>query len=163
MKMALGGVFAALAVVIMSMGGMIPVATFVCPMLCMILLGIVTQLCGKRIGWAWYGAVAILAILLGPDKEAAAVFLFLGYYPVVKQKLDCIRFGFILKLIIFNLSIICMYYLLINLMGMTQIADDYADMGYILIGVMLALGNLTFILLDIVLSRLEINTKQGRR
>ena len=56
-----------------------------------------------------------------------------------------------------------MYYLLINLMGMTQIADDYADMGYILIGVMLALGNLTFILLDIVLSRLKINTKQGRR
>ena len=46
---------------------------------------------------------------------------------------------------------------------MNQIADDYADMGYILIGVMLALGNLTCILLDIVLSRLKSNTKQGRR
>ena len=50
--MALGGVLAALAVVVMSLGGLIPVATFVCPMLCMILLRFVCQLCGNRIGWA---------------------------------------------------------------------------------------------------------------
>ena len=161
--MALGGIFAALAVVIMSMGGLIPVATFVCPMLCMILLSVVTQLCGNRVGWAWYGAVAILSILLGPDKEAAAVFLFLGYYPVVKQKLDSMQFGFIVKLIFLNISISCMYYLLINLLGMPQIADDYAEMGYVLTVVMLVLGNVTFILLDVVLSRMKFNAKQGRR
>ena len=32
---ALGGMLAALAVVIMCLGGLIPVATFVCPMLCL--------------------------------------------------------------------------------------------------------------------------------
>jgi len=36
-QMALGGVLAALAVTIMSLGGMIPVATYVCPSLCMML------------------------------------------------------------------------------------------------------------------------------
>ena len=35
---ALGGVLAALAVVIMSMGTLIPVATYVCPMLSAVLL-----------------------------------------------------------------------------------------------------------------------------
>ena len=77
-NIAMGGVFAALAVVIMCLGTVIPVATFVCPMACMILLTVVYRLTGARIAWAWYGAVSILSLLLGPDKEAAAVFLFLG-------------------------------------------------------------------------------------
>ena len=79
---------AALAVVIMSLGTLIPVATFVCPVLCMLILQLVLKLCGSRIAWAWYGAVAILSLLMAPDKEAAAVFLFLGYYPVVKPRMD---------------------------------------------------------------------------
>ena len=37
-SVALGGVMAALAVVIMCMGGIIPLATYVCPMLCAVLL-----------------------------------------------------------------------------------------------------------------------------
>ena len=85
---ALGGLLAALAVAIECMGTLIPVATFICPMLCMLLLAIVVRRSGNRIGWAWYGAVAILGALLAPDKEAAAVFIFLGYYPILKPKMD---------------------------------------------------------------------------
>lgn len=162
-KMALGGIFAALAVVVMSLGGLIPVATFVCPMLCMILLRFVCQLCGNRIGWAWYGAVAVLSFLLGSDKEAAAVFLFLGFYPIVKPKLDTMKVSWLLKLLLFNTAIGCMYYLLIHLLGMAQIAAEYAQMGTVLTVIMLLLGNLTFYLLDLVLTRLNFNKKQGRR
>lgn len=161
--MALGGVLAALAVVVMSLGGLIPVATFVCPMLCMILLRFVCQLCGNRIGWAWYGAVAVLSFLLGSDKEAAAVFLFLGFYPIVKPKLDTMKVSWLLKLLLFNTAIGCMYYLLIHLLGMAQIAAEYAQMGTVLTVIMLLLGNLTFYLLDLVLTRLNFNKKQGRR
>ena len=71
---AFGGVFAAVAMVIMNLGGLIPGATYVCPMLCMLILSLVNRMCGRRIGWAWYGAVAILSLLLPPDKEASAVF-----------------------------------------------------------------------------------------
>ena len=46
--MALGGVLAAVAVVIMSLGGLIPVATYVSPMLCAILLQMVLLFCGVR-------------------------------------------------------------------------------------------------------------------
>ena len=91
--MALGGVMAALAVVILSLGGLIPLATYICPMLCILLVKTVLQICGPRIAWAWYGSVSILSMLLGPDKEAAAVFGFLGYYPIVKPKLDTAKFG----------------------------------------------------------------------
>ena len=83
-NVALGGILAALAVVIMAMGPLLPVATYVCPMLCALLLQVVLKTCGSRIAWAWYGAVALLSLLLAPDKEAAVVFTFLGYYPIVK-------------------------------------------------------------------------------
>ena len=76
---ALGGVMAALAVVIMCLGTLIPVATFICPMVCILLAQLVLKTCGARYGWAWYGAVAVLSLLLAPDKEAAAVFAALGY------------------------------------------------------------------------------------
>ena len=49
---------AALAVVIMNLGGLIPIATFVCPMLCMVLLKVVLRMTTARIAWAWYGAVS---------------------------------------------------------------------------------------------------------
>ena len=76
-SVALGGVLAALAVVVMSLGTIFPIATYVCPMLCALLLQAVLKTCGVRIAWAWYGAVAILLLLLAPDKEAATVFAFL--------------------------------------------------------------------------------------
>ena len=161
--MALGGIFAALAVVIMSMGGLIPVATFVCPMFCMILLSVVTQFCGSRTSWAWYGAVALLSVLLGPDKEAAAVFMFLGFYPVIKPNVDRMKASFLWKLAIFNISVGTMYYLLIHLFGMDGIAAEYRELGNIVTAVMLILGNVTFFLLDIVLGRLNFNRKRDRR
>ena len=152
-KIAFGGMFAALAVAIMSLGGLIPVATFACPMLCMLLLAFVTKMCGNRIGWAWYGAVAILSLLLGPDKEAASVFVFLGFYPIVKPRFDRLRFSVLPKLALFNVLILAMYALLIRLFGMAQIAAEYRELGTVMTVVMLLMGNVIFLLLDRVLTR----------
>lgn len=150
---ALGGVMAALAVVIMNLGGLIPVATYVCPVLCMMILQVVLKLCGKRIAWAWYGAVAILALLMSPDKEAAAVFVCLGYYPIVKPALDKTKGKWIWKLLLFNGSTLVMYWLLMYLIGMNQLAAEFAEMGIVLTVFTLVLGNVTFFLLDNLLGR----------
>lgn len=147
-RMALGGVLAALAVVIMSLGGLIPVATYVSPMFCAILLQIVLQSCGVRIAWAWYGAVAILSILLSPDKEAAAVFLFLGYYPIVKPFLDRLPVPLLWKGLLFNGSMGIMYFLLLKIFGMAELNAEFSEMGNIMLIVLLLMGNITFFLLD---------------
>lgn len=151
---ALGGMMAALAVVIMSLGGMIPLATFVCPVMCIMLLNFVLKMCGRRIAWAWYGAVAILSLLLGPDKEAAAVFLFLGFYPIVKPALDRRKLGLLLKLLLFNTAILLMYGILIHLLGLDQIASEYREMCVVMTAVTLLLGNVTFWMLDRALTNL---------
>lgn len=149
---ALGGVLAALAVVILCLGGMVPASTYVCPMLCAMLLQLVKRLCGNRIAWAWYGAVALLAVLMGPDKEAAAVFVFFGFYPIVKPCFDRSRLKWLWKLLYFNVVILVMYFLLIHLFGMAYLASEFAELGYAMAAVMLVLGNVTFVLLDRVLS-----------
>ncbi len=148
--MALGGVLAALAVVIMSMGTLIPVATYACPMLCAMLVQIVLRLCGRRIAWAWYGAVALLCLLLAPDKEAAAVFAFLGNYPILKPMFDKRKGKWLLKLLYFNTSILLMYWLLMHLFGLDQLAEEFG--GVVMTAILLILGNVTFFLLDRVLS-----------
>ena len=160
--MALGGVLGTLAVVIMCMGTLIPVATFVCPMLCMMILKLVLTVCGSRIGWAWYGAVAILSLLLAPDKEAAAVFAFLGHYPILKPKLDQLPFAPLWKLLLFNGAILAMYWLLGNLFGMTELSDEFREMGAVMTVILLILGNVTFVLLDILLGRRLVRKKHGR-
>lgn len=150
--MALGGIMAALAIVIMCMGGLIPVATFVCPMFAMILLTVVLGRCGSRVAWAWYGAVAILSLLLGPDKEAAAVFLFMGYYPIIKPKMDTLPLKWLWKALFFNAVILVMYWLLLNVFGLAELVDEFAEMGTVMTVITLLLGNVTFFMLDRLLT-----------
>ena len=150
---ALGGVLAALAVVVMSLGTIIPVATYICPMVCILMAQVVRQTCGSRYGWAWYGAVAILSLLLAADKEAAAVFAALGYYPLVKSRLEKTKWPWLWKGLLFNAVILALYWLLIHLLGMDALAEEFAEAGAVMTAVMLLLGNAVFFLLDILLNK----------
>lgn len=156
---ALGGVLAALAAVIMGMGTLIPVATYVCPMMCTILLQVVLKLCGGRNAWAWYGAVAFLGLLFAPDKEAAVIFCFLGYYPIVKPRLDRKRGKWLWKGLFFNVTILTAYFLLIFFLGLEEIWKEFKEMGVLMTVVLLLLGNVTFFLLD---KLLEMRPKKRR-
>ena len=150
---ALGGMLAAVAVVLMSIGTIIPVATYAAPVLCMLVCRVVLKLCGSRIAWAWYGAVAVLSLLLAPDKEAAAVFLVLGYYPILKPKMDSLKGKWLWKLLYFNGSILALYWVLLKVIGMEQLLSDFEGMGIAMTAVLLVLGNVTFFLLDNLLTR----------
>ena len=149
----MGGVFAALAVVIMNLGGLIPVATYVCPAICMVILSFVHMACGTKIAWTWYAAVSILSLLMSPDKEAAAVYLALGHYPILKPKLDALKGTWLWKLLFFNAVTLVTYWLLLHLLGFEQLAAEFSEMGVLLTAVMLLLGNVTFFLLDKLLGK----------
>ena len=149
---ALGGILAAAALVVMGLGGMIPIATYVCPMICMLELKAVLKLCGTRMAWAWYGAVALLSLLIGPDKEAAAVFVFLGYYPIVKPWMDRQKLPWLWKGLLFNGSMVILYWMLLHLFGMAALAEEFSEFNGWMLVVLLILGNITFYLLDFVLS-----------
>jgi len=118
-----------------------------------LILQLVLKTCGSRLAWAWYGAVAILSLLLSPDKEAAAVFLALGYYPIVKPKLDRRKGKWLWKGLLFNAVILLTYWLLMHLFGFDQLAAEFGEMGILMTALMLLLGNVTFFLLDKLLEK----------
>lgn len=139
---------AAVAVVIMCLGGLIPIATYVCPMLCCLTQYIVLRYCGIRLAWAWFSIVAILSLLMGPDKEAAMVFLAVGSYPLLKKPMEKFKIAFFLKLLFFNGMILLSYFVMIHLLGMQEIAQENMELGVIGLVVTLFMGNITFFLLD---------------
>ena len=155
-RIALCGVLAALAVSLMFFGAMIPASTFCCPVLASLLLLPVMEICGIRLAWPWYGAVAILSVILSPDKEAAGLFLVLGEYPILKPWLDrrppVLRW--LLKLLLFNGAVAALYAVLIFVLGLEELAAEAQTMRLGLLGVMLILGNVTFLLLDRTAGRL---------
>ena len=141
-NIALGGLLAALAVVIFCLGGLIPVATYVCPAFCIMICQMVLRICGKRLAWAWYAAVAVLASLFSPDKEGAAVFVFLGYYPMLKVWLDRTVPAILWKLLYFNITAVLLYGSLIYLLGMNELLEEYSELGIAGLVITLVLGML---------------------
>ena len=147
-RMALSGLLAAFAVVIMCLGGLIPFATYICPMLCCLTQYVVLRFCGIRLAWTWFAVMSILSILFAPDKEAVMVFLFLGYYPLIKGYFDRYKLAIVLKILFFNISILASYAILIRFLGMQDILRDSMEFGVAGLIVILLLGNITFFLLD---------------
>ena len=142
-----------MSVVLMCIGTILPVATYAAPVLCILVGQAVLKLCGSRVAWAWYGVVAVLSLLLAPDKEAAAVFLVLGYYPIVKPRLDQIKGRWLWKGLLFNGSILLLYWILLKVMGMDQLVSDFEGMGLAMYAVLLILGNVTFFMVDKLLEK----------
>ncbi len=157
-QMALCGLLGALAVVIMMLGGIIPVATFCCPMLAALLMVPVLYECGGRLALTWYGAVSLLCCLLGPDKEAAAIFVFLGWYPVVKGSIDRCKplARTAVKLLIFNGATFLMYSLLLYVLGLQSLRQEFSGMGVAMMAALLLMGNIAFFLFDVLLPRMAV-------
>ena len=143
--MALGGTLTATAVVIMCLGSIIPVNTYLCPVLCILITRVVLERCGKRIGWCYYIATALLSLMLAPDREAALVYAFLGYYPMIRPFFEKLGvFGWYAKLLLFTLAGAASYGMLLLVMG----AGAAMTEGWLLTAVTVFLWDLLFLLTD---------------
>jgi len=157
-QMALCGITAALMIVVMLLGSILPLSTYSCPMLAGALTIPVLWELGGRMSGLLYLAVSLLSILMAPDKEAVFLFVFLlGWYPIARPKLQHIRLKparWAVKLVIFNAAALVTYAFLLFVLTMPDLQADFADWTVLLAAGFLALGNVTFVLYDILLGRL---------
>ena len=146
-RVALSGVIGAFALSMMLLGSVIPCATFCAPAISGLLLVPVALECGLKTAWLLFAAVAILALILVPEKEMALAFVFiLGHYPLVKVWLDRLRFSLVrgaAKLGVFNLSILVM-----TVFPMPELAAEYREMGQAMVAVLLVTANIAFVAYD---------------
>lgn len=152
----MGGVFAALAVVLMLVGGIIPIGTYAAPMFASLLLIILLREMPAQMCVGWYFVVSILSALLCPDRETAFVFIVLGWYPICRPRLERLRpiLRVILKLLIFNAAIGVLYAILVFLFQLEAVVQEFSQTAPIWIVLLLVLGNVTFLIYDLVLGRL---------
>lgn len=158
-RMALCGMMAALATSIMLLGGVIPLATFSCPMLASLALLPVMAESGQRWTLMTYAAVSALGLMLCPDKEAALLFAFMGYYPAIKPKLDGIRnrpLRRIAKLGVFDLAAGAMLLLMAFVLNMQAVLAEYAAMGVVGCALFALVANVTMLMYDRMLAVLYI-------
>lgn len=156
---ALCGVLAALATALLFLGGTLPFAAIACPVLASLVLIPVYAETGWKWGLVWYLTVAILGLLLAPEKEAAILFAFFGCYPILRKWVGRLRskvLQWALKLLYVNLAVLAAYALMIFVFRMEAIAQEYAQMQLYLLIALLLLANLSFVIYDLLIGRLEI-------
>ena len=157
--LALCGVLAALAVALLFLGGTLPFATIACPVLASLVLIPVYAENGAKWGFLWYVTTALLGVLLTPDKETAVLFVFFGYYPMLKRFLERLpgrALTWIAKLVYINAAVCAAYGLMIWVFQMEAVAAEFAETQTWMLIVLLLLANLTFVLYDLLIVRLEI-------
>lgn len=156
-NLAFAGVFSALGALILCLGGIFPLSTYVCPILASIAVLAVGEECGKGYARSCYTVIAALAVLLSPDKEAALLFAFLGYYPLVRERLDMLRPAALrvgMKLAVCAISVGTMYLLLIYAFRLEAVVTELRSTSPALLAATAALGLVTFLLYDTALARL---------
>ena len=150
--MAYCGIVAALCVALMLLGAVSPIAMFIAPAVAGFLIATVCVECGLQMALTAYAAVSLLALLFVPDKEVALIFtVLLGYYPLVKPKLERIRPALmrgVCKLLLCNGAVLAMYGLIYLLVPMGSISQELRTTAMAATLVTLAMGNVAFLLYD---------------
>ncbi len=155
-KVSMGGVVAALSLVLMLMTSVIPFGTYAFPAFAGILLVVLVLNLGFGYAFAVFAGTAVLSFLLLTDKEAALYYtVFLGYYPIVKgliERLPSKPVQYIIKLLLFNACMIAAFFLGTALLSVPK--ESFTLFGVYLPWVFLILGNIFFVVYDLCITRL---------
>ena len=157
-SIAFGGVICGLAVAVMFLSGLIPSMEYSLPAIAGILMIPMVIEYGYKRALLCYLAVAVLSLLLVPNKEAAAFFTgFFGYYPILKGKLEQLHsrlLEWLLKVLIFNAAIVLSALAAVRLLGVGQLFEEYEVLGKWSLVIVLIVGNAVFIFFDYLLTGL---------
>ena len=163
-KIALCGVLCALSVVILLLGGLLAVAIYCAPLLAMAVLLPVLEEYGPGTAGAAYGAVALLALLLVPDRETALVYVCFGWYPILRPRiaaLPSLPVRLVCRLGVCGLSMFLLYGVTIRLLGLTAVTEELG--GGWLTAALAVMGCAVFLLLDLALGRLTVLWRRKMR
>ena len=155
--LALSSLMCALAVVFLWLSGILPLATYGWPILASFTLVIEREECKRGYAWCCFAASALLGLLLCADKESALVFLFLGYYPLLKSRFDAIRAKvprYAAKLALCAVTMGTMYALILFVFQLDAAVQEFNATAPWLLWATIALGLLLFFVYDLALARL---------
>ena len=162
-QMSLCGLLTALAVALLALGGLVPAATFCAPMLAMVALLPILEELGPRAAGTACAATALLGLLLVADRETAFVYLFFGWYPILRPKIAALPSRLLrlaARLAVCSLTVFLLYGPALRVLGLPV---ESAEISRLLNGLLLLMGNGIFLLLDLCLARMSALWRQKLR
>lgn len=158
-KVSLGGIVSALCLVLMFLTAVFPPLNITLPLFAGMLMTVVAIEVSPSWAWVTYATVAILSFFITPDKEAAIFFtVFFGFYPILKDTLEKIKFKilkWLLKFVVFNIAIVIIYQLTVKLLGTVDLIEEFGFMKQFMLPGLIIMFNGIFILYDITLSMVK--------
>lgn len=155
-KITFSAIMAALATAFM-LTSFFPYLTYAIPAIA----GLFIMVTLLEAGWKWafgaYLSSAVLVFLTAEPESGLMYVFFFGYYPIVKALLEKIRKSFIewpIKLIVFNGAVLLIYMVLAKVMNIEM--DSMGEFMKYGTAILLAAGNIVFILYDIAVSRMAM-------
>ena len=112
---------------------------------------------GTRAAATAYGAVAILSLMLVTDRETALVYLFFGWYPILRPRIAALPSRIVrllCRLVACNAAVFLLYGLVMSLLGLGSVTEGLG--GGWFKALLLIMANITFLLLDRALGRLTV-------
>ena len=150
-RMAFCGVLVSLAAVLLILST--PSAVLCSPILAIVVLLPVRLEYGTRTAATAYAAAALLALPLAANLEAALVYLFFGWYPMLRPRIAALPSRLLrlaVRLAVCNTAMLLLYGLVWRLLGLPAESG-----GPLWTALLLVLGSLVFLLTDRVLERME--------
>lgn len=155
-KVAVSGVMSALSVSLLALASVVWILDYTAPLICGILLIVIVETFGKKTAFTVYAAVSVLSLILLPSKSAALLYaVFSGYYPIIRQDIDKIKFRIVrilIKFFIFNLGVVGSELLLVYVFGI----PFENELGTIGIVIMLAAAYVILFTFDRLLNVLTL-------
>ena len=160
-KTAIGGMTAALSVVLM-LPTVMGLWTYALPAFAGILVMFTIVEIDKKWATGIFVAVSLLSLILLPNKEAAVFYLcFFGNYPIIKCLLEGAKIPrvveYIIKFAVFNIEVLLAGFIMVKVFGMpmAELLGTEGETAFWVqyaLPLTLAMGNVTFILFDKLLT-----------
>lgn len=146
-KITLCGVFAALCIVFLAIGGL-TVADLSVLVICSIMTMIILVETGEKMTWLYSAVTSVLALLLLPSKLYAVEYIFLSaIYPILKMHFERLR-----PLFAYPVKISCLDCMLLVTVILAEHVFLAGDEFFTLSFVTIAVGSVFFVLYDLCLT-----------
>lgn len=152
-KIVFSASLAALSAMLILLSKLIPMGVDVLPAIAGLFGAIIVIESGVKWAIAAYFVASGISFIFGLNEASLLYTMFFGYYPIIKSLLEKIRIRaveLVVKLLIFNVSVIAAYSILIPIFGLAALGFDNMTFVWIV----LALGNVFFVLYDYGMTRL---------
>lgn len=159
-KIAYCGIATAMCLVIMFLVGVIPFSMYLMPVISAVILLFIREELGAKWAWLSFAAVGLLSLMISPDWESKMLFIStLGWYPLAREYLIKIKpkwLSFIVRIALLNLTAAVCYFVLIKLLGMTELLETGGSSILVFIISTIFIAEVFFVIFDLLIARLSV-------